>query len=674
MNENERRQEVANEVALEAQYQQGVIEKERRFRGNLRAATQNQFTADLPTAPIPAPQLVGRVKLGAHSEIVDAQDFYIGSERFNGGDEFQVYPWSASIACAFYRKPKSHHEVCEEVVGIRAFTHRIDMINDLQDEWLDNVPHSEQMFAPRELRVPLAPRRPRVPSASPTNASPPAAASPSSTTTAPIAPPASETRPSVEAPAHRETPAPPNPRESSLRTVELLRRQLASPKEAAMSAALATLQPDQYRAITALATDNQILQGHPGTGKTIIAVHRAAYLVSLEDDDDTEPDDARARGTVLLVGPTAEYVAHVSRALRALNPTGTRVRVVALPSLLDELAGLASTSAPTATSSYQDVDLELAELVDKAFRRVMKASESRPTAEAVYASLKGFPTDPPDGVLDREWARYLRELPDTYDEIRRDRRRAHRGLMAYIGVRTMEVVPRFGHIIVDEGQDIHPIEWKTLVRLHNDGGWTILGDLNQRRTDHTFSSWDRTADALAIDDEYGKFPVEVLEHGYRSTAQIIAFANQLLPKSERTLYSLQQAGEAPEVHKVSGAASLAPRALVAAGDLHDRVAPGTVAIIAADYDPMRAHMAREGWQASATDKSEWQNGERKIRLLPPERARGLEFDAVVVVEPASFPTLFGRDGVLFTALTRANRLLTVVHDRALPKELRSRGR
>ncbi|RWR25209.1 hypothetical protein D8Y24_03210, partial [Agrococcus lahaulensis] len=53
-------------------------------------------------------------------------------------------------------------------------------------------------------------------------------------------------------------------------------------------------------------------------------------------------------------------------------------------------------------------------------------------------------------------------------------------------------------------------------------------------------------------------------------------------------------------------------------------------------------------------------------------ARGLEFDGVVVVEPAEFPENYGRQGVLYTALSRANRLLTVVHHKALPKELRSR--
>jgi DNA helicase-2/ATP-dependent DNA helicase PcrA len=235
----------------------------------------------------------------------------------------------------------------------------------------------------------------------------------------------------------------------------------------------------------------------------------------------------------------------------------------------------------------------------------------------------------------------------------------------------IEDVPRFGHIIVDEAQDIHPIEWETLSRLRNDGGWTILGDLNQRRTDHTFPSWGKVAERLAI-DVGGKAPVQVLERGYRSTAQIIQFANQLLPKGERVLYSLQTDGEPPEVQRAATAGGIFESALMAAVLLHDRATPGTTAIIAADYEGMRAQMARTGWKADPRDTSAWRKGERVLRVLPADRARGLEFDGVVVVEPAGFPELFGRKGVLYTALTRANRLLTVVHHRALPMQLKVR--
>jgi DNA helicase IV len=60
-------------------------------------------------------------------------------------------------------------------------------------------------------------------------------------------------------------------------------------------------------------------------------------------------------------------------------------------------------------------------------------------------------------------------------------------------------------------------------------------------------------------------------------------------------------------------------------------------------------------------------------VLPPEPAWGLEFDGVPVIESAKFPEKVGRKGVLYTALTRANRFLTVVHNRALPAGLKARA-
>jgi DNA helicase-2/ATP-dependent DNA helicase PcrA len=685
MNDAEHQSEIANEAAVEARYSEGRIQKERDYRdSHARTVTPNKFTGKHPTDPITRSELIGRVKLSSHNEVVEAEDFYIGTENFVG-DAYRVYPWTAPIARTFYRNAKPQERgagavesVFQDVVGVRAFTHHLDQINDLQDEWLDGEHLEATMFARAPLNVPRPPSRPESPLPGPASNVPTAEPA-----VADVSPVQAETHAAVgQSPLPAVPPRPPSQTGSKftaaaadipgppIRTAELLRRQLAAAKESAMSAVLATLQPDQYEVITALATENQILQGHPGTGKTIVAVHRAAYLLSEPHPD--EPDDARARGRVLVIGPTEEYVSHVSNALRKLIPDASRFNAVALPGLLEDLAGLPRTSTPTETSSYLDVDLGLAVLVDRACARVMAASEWALDAGAVYAALVGFLKDPPDGVLEEEWAQYLKALPKQYADFRRERRRAHRGLMAYLGVKSMEQRPRYGHIIVDESQDIHPLEWEVLARFANDGGWTILGDVNQRRTDHTFASWDKVAERLAIDVE-GKAPVQVLERGYRSTAQIMHFANHLLPPNQRSLYSLQKDGEAPKLRHVTKPVELFEVALNAAIELHDLVSPGTTAIIAADHEGMRNLMPRKGWQADRGESSTWRDGDRTLRVLPAERARGLEFDAVVVVEPASFPQLFGRKGVLYTALTRANRLLTVVYHRALPDlKLRTR--
>jgi len=320
-----------------------------------------------------------------------------------------------------------------------------------------------------------------------------------------------------------------------LRAPSLLRRQLAAPKAVAMSAVLATLQSDQYEAITKPAEESQILQGHPGTGKTIIAAHRAAYLLNSE-----APKSAKPNGHVLILGPTTEYVKHVQSALRQLIDDPLRYSVQAVPSLLESLAGLPQSTVPTSSVVWEDVSEELARLVDSALSNAKKnPGNEGPKADDVYAKLLRFLQEPPPTGLDPEWVQYLRRLPATLKQVKKRQEHSHRSLLAYIAVRTTKSRDP-GHIIIDEAQDIHPLEWEILGRLGNVGGWTILGDLNQRRTDHTFDSWGKVSNLLGIESGDGEPPVFFLERGYRSTAQIIRFANQLLPARNRTLYSLQR--------------------------------------------------------------------------------------------------------------------------------------
>jgi DNA helicase II / ATP-dependent DNA helicase PcrA len=100
---------------------------------------------------------------------------------------------------------------------------------------------------------------------------------------------------------------------------------------------------------------------------------------------------------------------------------------------------------------------------------------------------------------------------------------------------------------------------------------------------------------------------------------------------------------------------------------------GTVAIITAAPKAVETMLRRAGWAKSRKDHDAWQYEGREVTVAHPDAARGLEFDAVVVVEPADFPQNLGRQGPLYTALTRPNRELTVVHAKPLPeRRLRKR--
>lgn len=272
--------------------------------------------------------------------------------------------------------------------------------------------------------------------------------------------------------------------------------------------------------------------------------------------------------------------------------------------------------------------------------------------------------------MDGDWYRYLRALP-PFEEV--TGRPDLRPVIAYFGIRFKKPfdLSNLAHVIVDESQDVHPLEWEILGRLGASQGWTILGDMNQRRSEWTYRSWKPVASALSIDEE-GKAPVVTLERGYRSTGSIMRFANRLLQRKDRTLHSLQADGPEPTIVRAPQRDKLAPTSVEQAALLVSKYPEGSVAIIAAATHHIVTALRRAGWSARRDTSQTWTSSTGAIRLYSHDQARGLEFDAVVVVEPADFPTVEGegRLGSLYTSLTRANKELVVVNHKALPDALR----
>jgi DNA helicase-2/ATP-dependent DNA helicase PcrA len=443
-----------------------------------------------------------------------------------------------------------------------------------------------------------------------------------------------------------------------------------------MSAVLSTLQPDQIDLVTRPAPENIILQGHPGTGKTVIAVHRAAFLLHSEyaqafEENDIEAISKQPR-SVLLIGPTNEWVTHVSSALRNLIDDERKFRVVSIAEFENELTGLKTWEGSVEANRLIDVSQELAEIVEFAISRTKSVTKrSYVSRKEVYKTLLDLPANPPAQGLYRDWVDYINGLPRSLSSLNSKRDLSLRPLLAYIGVRTSSTLnfKQFEHVVLDEAQDVYPIQWETLGRLGNPGGWTIVGDLNQRRTDHTYGSWEVVSDLLGLESDDMKPPITVLKVGYRSTSQIIKFADQLLPRNERVIQSVQQSGEKPKVIRETKVTEIPQRVLRETFEMIERVNGGTVAIITVLLDPISKLLVRGGWRKNAVGNS-WEEGNRTIQLLTPDQARGIEFDGVVVTEPADFPENLGRSGVLYTSLTRANRLLTVVHNRALPRGMK----
>lgn len=681
MTERDREQIIADERSVELGYRLDVNEHHREILRNIAQFIWNSWRSNF-TVRFPADtELIGRIALShTDKELNGAFDYYIGKvPRIipKPHEDYRVFSWAAPIACTFFNKT-DHHDWCGSVTAVRVFAHSKDVISDFEDV-ISGPPASTQHFPERKLEIPKAPSLAIPPSPKPTQ--PPVAkvSDPSSETTQETAVSISKPEVTEEAEPKRDATSDNIPVETSytkdspspVRAYSLVKRVLAAPKTNTMSTVLSTLQPDQYRAISAPIAQSQVLQGHPGTGKTIIGTHRIAYML-----DSEAPDGAKlnARENVLLVGPTFEYARHVYGALSKLIDARNinRLNSVSLPTLMDNFAKLRPSKLPTETSNWRNVSKQLAGLVELAYASAQqKFGRNRPNADDVYGELRDLRIDATGLALDNDWVEFLSDLPRNVRTLREVGASTHRGLLAFLGVCTTPQTVQFGHIIVDEAQDIHPIEWEFLKKLRNSGGWTILGDLNQRRTDFTYDNWDEVAHVLGIMDSDYQAPVTQLGLGYRSSSEIMKVANRLLPSRERRVESLQTEGEKPRFVAVPRNSDISPHVYSEAEILLGKVGEGTVAIIT--VDPVATHrmLTKKDWAADRQDLTTWRMGERLLRVFPPERARGLEFDGVVVVEPSDFPVNIGRHGVLFTALSRANRFLTIVNSKPLPRGLRS---
>jgi hypothetical protein len=116
-----------------------------------------------------------------------------------------------------------------------------------------------------------------------------------------------------------------------------------------------------------------------------------------------------------------------------------------------------------------------------------------------------------------------------------------------------------------------------------------------------------------------------------------------------------------------------PKVLELAAGFSAKYSEGTTAIITMDPGTVMRELGKLGWRKSAPEATAWSKDGLHVRLYHPEKARGLEFDAVVVVEPGSFPENVGREAQLYSSLTRANRELALVWQGALPDKLRRLG-
>lgn len=510
----------------------------------------------------------------------------------------------------------------------------------------------------------------------------------------------------------------------------ILTAEIERPRVGPMRDIIATIQPEQDGVVRTGLERTVCVQGAPGTGKTAVGLHRAAYLLYAHRE-------RLARAGVLVVGPNPAFLHYIAQVLPTLGEVD--VRHVTVAELVDSVPVRRTDGPDEATIKG---DARLAEVIRRAVwgqvweprealvvprgmrRWRVPASELAAAVTALrdrgepYATGRellpqriahlvllrmeatGAITDdrvqrtvarsrPVKELVDVVWPRVdpvrlvLRLLgepgflasaadgllnPDEQRLLRWDRpargvgsaQWSHADAVLVDEARSVvQRMPSAGHVVLDEAQDLSPMELRAVGRRAARGSATVLGDIAQGTTPWATASWDAALHHLGRDGAQ----LEVLRRGYRVPAAVIAFVSRLLPAIAPDLEPPEPVRSSPgalDVVATDGLDEL-PAAVRAAMER-----PGSVGVIAAadHVDEIAAALAGHEW-APVEETSD-----ARLSLVPANLAKGLEFDHVVVVEPARIVAAERRGlNRLYVVLTRAVSSLTVVHAAPLPEQL-----
>ncbi|MEM8708383.1 MAG: AAA family ATPase, partial [Actinomycetota bacterium] len=226
---------------------------------------------------------------------------------------------------------------------------------------------------------------------------------------------------------------------------------------------------------------------------------------------------------------------------------------------------------------------------------------------------------------------------------------------------------QYGHVVIDEAQDLSSMALRAAGRRATGGSMTILGDIAQATGIGAQASWDAVTASLGIDPAMVRR--RELTIGYRVPGPILDYANGLLPVTAPDITpstSIRARGLGPEHHEVAGDAIAATVAEVAAGLGRDW---STVGVVCPEshFDDVLDALHDAGLDAGDTRRV--LELDQAISVVTPPTAKGLEFDVTIVVEPAEFVDLPNGLRLLYVALTRCVQRLLVVHSAPMPAPL-----
>ncbi|MFK5582547.1 HelD family protein [Serinicoccus sp. LYQ131] len=531
----------------------------------------------------------------------------------------------------------------------------------------------------------------------------------------------------------------------------LLAKEIERPRIGPMRDIVATIQPEQDEIVRADVSTTLCVQGAPGTGKTAVGLHRAAWLLYAFRD-------RLARSGVLVVGPNRAFLEHVGAVLPSLGEVsvrhttveelvggGGRIRATD-PTEVARLKGEARMAqvlrealwaqvrpvtealvVPRGSRRWRVPAYEVAEMVAELRTRGVGYAAARAMlhqrlAHAVMVAMERAGDAPDDRVQDSLarsapvkayvktlWpqvrpAAVLAQLLSTGEHLADDQQamRWADPPRTAAGARwsaadlvlldeladLLDRTPSLGHVVLDEAQDLSPMQLRAVGRRASTGSLTVLGDLAQGTTPWSTASWAESLHHLGKELDAATTHLEELVRGFRVPSSVIEFAARLLPsiapdlrppESVRShpgrLDVLRVEGSVDGVDAVGGAVEAVDGAVEAVGELVVAY-QGSVGLIVPDAWVGRVGTAlnNAGVEHEVLDGTHAGERLQRVHLVPATVAKGLEFDQVVVLEPTTIAEAEPdeRTGLrrLYVVLTRAVSGLTVVHTRELPAPLR----
>ena len=483
--------------------------------------------------------------------------------------------------------------------------------------------------------------------------------------------------------------------------------EIGAARTGAMREIVATIQAEQDVVIRASIDQCLVVQGGPGTGKTAVGLHRAAYLLF-------EHRRRLLRQGVLVVGPNQVFLDYIGNVLPSLGERSVQQRTaldLCVPKVdisgvdsdddrrtkgsAEMLAALEHAAVEHVVAPKDDVRQpfgsrtlvfpadEIGEWIERALdgnlpvnRRkdslkpiVERVLLQRTGSDSAYARVpelravlnRAWPTMQPIKLVDRLL------LAHGYGPGGKRRRWTAADQFLVDEANSLLIGPpfTFGHVVVDEAQDHSAVALRVIGRRSPEGSLTVLGDLAQSTTPAGQRDWDVALSHLTR----SAGTVAHLTIGYRVPGPILDVANRLLPYTEVTTVdstSVRTEGDPPGV-RVVPAADLMSAVAAAVHDVRHRhhntgiVAPERLAAAIADALPSVGLRA-------ATRVQELERDE--VPIFGPEAVKGLEFDGVVIVNAHEIFDGTPRGArLLYVALTRAVQVVELVGDAPPPAQL-----